>query len=99
MKFKVFKFKKVKSTNNTAIRVLKNTNTDFINCTRMIYPQQDGAMKLANFIGNSIFANLFSLLFKKKITDTLCGTKIFFKKDWEKTSHNSCCKCAICPVI
>ena len=26
MKFKVFKFKKVKSTNNTAIRVLKNTN-------------------------------------------------------------------------
>ena len=26
MKFKIFKFKKVKSTNNTAIRVLKNTN-------------------------------------------------------------------------
>ena len=26
MKFKVFKFKKVKSTNNTAIRLLKNTN-------------------------------------------------------------------------
>ena len=26
MKFKVFRFKKVKSTNNTAIRVLKNTN-------------------------------------------------------------------------
>ena len=71
-----------------SIEVLKNTNTDFINCTRMIYPQQDGAMKLANFIGNSIFANLFSLLFKKKITDTLCGTKIFFKKDWEKIKNN-----------
>ena len=26
MKFKVFRFKKVKSTNNTAIRILKNTN-------------------------------------------------------------------------
>ena len=26
MKFKVFRFKKVKSTNNTAIRVLNNTN-------------------------------------------------------------------------
>ena len=27
MKFKIFKFKKVKSTNNTAIRIIKNTNT------------------------------------------------------------------------
>ena len=39
-----------------AIHILKNTNTDFINCTRMIYPQKDGAMKLTNFIGNSFFA-------------------------------------------
>tara|TARA_B100000963_G_C22571554_1_gene646340 strand:+ start:573 stop:1109 length:537 start_codon:yes stop_codon:yes gene_type:complete len=29
MKFKVFKFKKVKSTNNTAIRIIKNSNTNF----------------------------------------------------------------------
>ena len=67
-----------------SIEVLKNTNADFINCTRMIYPQKKGAMKFANFIGNTIFASLFSLLFRKKITDTLCGTKIFFKKDWIK---------------
>ena len=67
-----------------AVNILKNTNADFINCTRMIYPQKDGAMKFFNFIGNSFFASLFSLLFKKKITDTLCGTKIFFKKDWIK---------------
>ena len=67
-----------------SIDILKNTNADFINCTRMIYPQKDGAMKIFNFIGNSFFANLFSMLFKKKITDTLCGTKIFYKKDWIK---------------
>ena len=67
-----------------SINVLKKTNADFINCTRMIYPQKDGAMKFNNFIGNSFFASLFSLLFKKKITDTLCGTKIFYKKDWIK---------------
>ena len=29
MKFKIFKFKKVKSTNNTAIRIIKNTNTNY----------------------------------------------------------------------
>jgi len=46
-------------------------------------------MKFANFIGNAIFANLFSLLFKKKITDTLFGTKIFYKKDWSKIKKNT----------
>ena len=29
MKFKIFKFKKVKSTNNTAIRIIKNSNIDY----------------------------------------------------------------------
>ena len=63
--------------------ILKKTNADFINCTRMIYPQKDGAMKLLNFLGNTFFAGLFSILFKRKITDTLCGTKIFYRKDWK----------------
>lgn len=67
-----------------SLKVLKQTNADFINCTRMIYPQKKGAMKLFNFIGNSFFASLFAILFKRKITDTLCGTKIFYKKDWDK---------------
>ena len=66
-----------------SLEILKKTNADFINCTRMIYPQKEGAMKLLNFIGNSFFASLFGILFKRKITDTLCGTKIFYKKDWE----------------
>ena len=29
MKFKIFRFKKVKSTNNTAIRIIKNTNLKY----------------------------------------------------------------------
>ena len=29
MKFKIFRFNKVKSTNNTAIRIIKNYNCDF----------------------------------------------------------------------
>ena len=71
-----------------AIRILINSNADFINCTRMIYPQKEGAMKKLNFIGNSFFAILFSVLFRKKITDTLCGTKIFYKKDWMKIKQD-----------
>tara|TARA_B100000989_G_scaffold213913_1_gene162565 strand:- start:6992 stop:8416 length:1425 start_codon:yes stop_codon:yes gene_type:complete len=67
-----------------ALNILKNTNTDFINCTRMIYPQKNKAMKTLNFFGNGFFGFLFSVLFKKKVTDTLCGTKIFYKKHWDK---------------
>jgi hypothetical protein len=66
------------------INLLIKGNSDIINCTRMIYPQHKEAMKRINFFGNIIFAYLFSVLFKKKITDTLCGTKIFYKKDWSK---------------
>ena len=29
MKFKIFRFKKVKSTNSTAIRILKNSNLNY----------------------------------------------------------------------
>ncbi len=72
-----------------SLNILNNTNADFINCTRMIYPQKTGAMKFFNFIGNNFFATLFSLLFKKKITDTLCGTKIFYKKDWSKIKRDT----------
>ncbi len=71
-----------------AIKILVNSNADFINCSRMIYPQKEGAMKKLNFLGNSFFAVLFSLLFKKKVTDTLCGTKIFYKKDWLKIKRD-----------
>ena len=71
-----------------SLEILKNTNADFINCSRMIYPQKKGAMKFFNFFGNIFFAGLFSFLFRKKITDTLCGTKIFYKKDWYKIKKN-----------
>ena len=72
-----------------SLEILKTTNADFVNCTRMIYPQKEGAMKLFNFIGNSFFAGLFSVLFKKKITDTLCGTKIFYKKNWKNIKKDN----------
>ena len=67
-----------------SVSYLENTNADFINCSRMIIPQKKNAMKKLNFFGNIFFAFMFSILFKNKITDTLCGTKIFYKKDWNK---------------
>jgi hypothetical protein len=74
-----------------AIKILNSTNADMINCTRMIYPQEINAMKRLNFFGNIMFAKFFSIIFDKKITDTLCGTKIFYKKNWSALAKYTSC--------
>jgi SAM-dependent methyltransferase len=55
---------------------------EFINCTRMIYPMESGAMKWKNYIGNKLFNILASHVMGQRVSDTLCGTKACFKKDY-----------------
>lgn len=57
---------------------------EFINGSRMVYPMQKMAMKFANMIGNKIFSLIFSYLLNQTIKDTLCGTKVFWRSDWER---------------
>jgi glycosyltransferase involved in cell wall biosynthesis len=57
---------------------------EFINGTRLVYPMQEGAMKLSNIAGNKAFSIVFSFLLGQTITDTLCGTKVLWRSDWEK---------------
>jgi SAM-dependent methyltransferase len=59
---------------------------EFINGSRMVYPMQGQAMKFANMLGNKGFATLFSYLLGSTVRDTLCGTKVLWRKDWEKIS-------------
>ena len=66
------------------IKLLTTKKYDFINGTRFVYPMHSKAMKKFNFFGNSLFSYLFSFLFNLQISDTLCGTKVFYKKDWFK---------------
>ena len=54
-----------------------------INGTRLIYPMEDEAMRPLNFIANRFFAYLFSYLVSTRMTDTLCGTKVLLRKDYE----------------
>lgn len=65
-----------------ALDAFIESDIDFLNCTRLIYPRSEKSMKKSNFLGNVLFANFFSIIFKQKITDTLCGTKVFYKKDF-----------------
>jgi hypothetical protein len=57
---------------------------EFINGSRLVYPIQKNAMKVANFIGNRFFALLFSFLLGQRIKDTLCGTKVLWREDWKR---------------
>ncbi len=57
---------------------------EFINGTRLVYPMEKEAMRSLNKIGNKFFSLLFTWLLDQRVKDTLCGTKVLFKKDYEK---------------
>ena len=59
--------------------VLENTNCDFVNGTRLMYPMEDSAMRYINKLGNRSFQYFISKLIGINLSDTLCGTKIFKK--------------------
>jgi SAM-dependent methyltransferase len=53
------------------------------NGTRLVYPMENEAMRPLNLIANRCFAYLFSYLVNTRLTDTLCGTKVLMRKDYE----------------
>ncbi len=62
---------------------LRIGQADFINGTRLIYPLATGSMRFKNFLGNKMFGVLVSWLTDIHLSDTLCGTKAFFKEDYQ----------------
>jgi glycosyltransferase involved in cell wall biosynthesis len=65
-------------------RALVAGKGELINGTRLVYPMEQQAMRFLNFIANKLFGVLFSWLLGQRITDTLCGTKVLFKRDYER---------------
>jgi 2-polyprenyl-3-methyl-5-hydroxy-6-metoxy-1,4-benzoquinol methylase len=61
---------------------------EFINGTRMVYPKAGEAMRFLNNIANRAFAIIFSYLLNQRFTDTLCGTKVLWRRDYEKIVRN-----------
>ncbi len=77
---------------NDFFEIIENGYADFVNGTRLIYGKEKNAMRFLNSIGNLFFQFLISIVIKQKLTDSLCGTKIFKKEnldllyDWQKTN-------------
>lgn len=61
----------------TFFSIIEEGRADFINGTRLIYKMEDGAMRRINNIGNILFQFIISYIINQKLTDSLCGTKVF----------------------
>lgn len=67
---------------------LKKNRGEFINGCRLVYPMEKQAMRFLNLVANKSFGVLFSYLLGQRLKDTLCGTKVLFKKDYEEIRNN-----------
>ena len=57
---------------------------EFINGSRLVYPMEENAMRLANMAGNKLFGLTFSWILDERVTDTLCGTKVLWANDYRR---------------
>ncbi|MCB0667253.1 MAG: glycosyltransferase [Saprospiraceae bacterium] len=67
---------------------LAKNKGEFINGCRLVYPMEKQAMQLLNYFANMFFGLFFSYLLGQPLKDTLCGTKVLFKKDYLKIAQN-----------
>ena len=67
---------------------LRNNKGEFINGCRLVYPMEKEAMRFLNFLANKFFGWFFSYLLGQRLKDTLCGTKVLFRNDYENIIAN-----------
>lgn len=61
---------------------------EFANGVRMVYPMEQRAMRFANLVGNKFFSIVFSWLLGQPVRDTLCGTKVLWRTDYQRVAAN-----------
>src|SRR5215470_10470893 len=66
------------------VDVIASGQAEFVNGSRLVYPVPKGAMTTANMLGNKFFSITFTYLLGQRVKDTLCGTKVLWRSDWER---------------
>ncbi|GAA4459652.1 bifunctional class I SAM-dependent methyltransferase/glycosyltransferase family 2 protein [Nibrella saemangeumensis] len=61
---------------------------EYINGSRLVYPMEKEAMRTLNLLGNKFFSIAFSWLLNQRIKDTLCGTKVLSKENYQRLIAN-----------
>lgn len=67
--------------------VIVRGQADFVQGTRLIYPMEPGSMRFFNKVGNVAFSRLFTYLLQQPIKDTLCGTKVLWRRDYQRIAE------------
>lgn len=57
---------------------------EFANGCRLVYPMESRAMRFLNLLGNKFFATALSSVLGQPIKDSLCGTKMMLRSDYER---------------
>lgn len=57
---------------------------DFINGSRLVYPMEGEAMRFLNRLGNIFFAKALSVVLDQRIGDSLCGSKLVARHDYQR---------------
>jgi len=63
---------------------LRCGKAEFVNGVRLVYPMEKRAMRFCNLMGNKFFSLVFSWLLNQNIKDTLCGTKVLSRTNYER---------------
>jgi len=61
---------------------------EFVNGSRLVYPMEGEAMRFLNSLGNKAFGLALSGILEQRLKDTLCGTKVLFRRDYERIAAN-----------
>jgi SAM-dependent methyltransferase len=69
-------------------QALVTGKAEFANGSRLIYPMEADAMRFLNLCANRFFGALFSWLIGQPVKDTLCGTKVFWRRDYLRIAAN-----------
>lgn len=70
------------------VDVLARGKGELINGSRLVYPMDGKPMRFLNLLANKGFALLFSWLLGQQVRDTLCGTKVLRRSDYERIARN-----------
>jgi SAM-dependent methyltransferase len=60
---------------------------EFINGSRLAYPMEGQAMRFLNMMGNKAFGVALSGILQQRLKDTLCGTKVLLRRDYERIAR------------
>jgi SAM-dependent methyltransferase len=65
-------------------RGLVEGRAEMVNGSRLVYDMEPGSMRFLNMLGNRTFARLLKWIIGQQVKDTLCGTKVLLRSDYDR---------------